>query len=91
MAVTGDAPKIIYVRDIGEAEAEAFQKIKEQFGFYSNNKTIQALFLKFLEQQKEISNLKNDRNKLLEKNRKLESAVEKVKQFAKVLNSFEDD
>lgn len=91
METTDDAPKIIYVRDIGEVEAEAFLKIKKQFGFYSNNKTIQVLFIKFLEQQNEIHNLRADKNKLLEKNRKLETAVEKVKQFAKVLNSFEDD
>lgn len=91
MPVTSDTPKDIYVRDIGENELEAFIKIKNQFGFTSNNKTIQSLFIRFIALQEENKSLKSDRNNLIEKNRKLESTVEHVRQFAKIINGFQDD
>lgn len=91
MPVTSDTPNDIYVRNIGEKELEAFQKIKSQFGYTSNNKTIQALFVRFIALQEENKNLKSEKNNLLEKNRKLESTVSHVRQFAKIINSFQDD
>ncbi|PTT38375.1 hypothetical protein DBR28_08685 [Chryseobacterium sp. HMWF028] len=91
MPVQNDTPKDIYVRDIGESELEAFIVIKNKLGFTSNNKTIQALFLKYLSLERENDRLKTERNNLLEKKRKLETIIYKVKDFANVLNSFQDD
>lgn len=91
MPVTSDTPNDIYVRGIGEKELEAFQKIKSQFGFTSNNKTIQSLFIRFIALQEENKNLKSERNNLIDKNRKLELTVDQVRQFAKIINGFQDD
>lgn len=91
MPVTSDTPKDIYVRDIGEKELEAFIKIKNQFGFTSNNKTIQSLFLRFIALQEENKNLRSENRNLTEDKRKLENTVYQVKQFAKIINSFQDE
>lgn len=91
MPVTSDTPNDIYVRNIGDRELEAFQKIKNMFGYTSNNKTIQALFLKYLSQEEELKRVKKENISLKNNNQSLESKLQTVKQFAKVLKSLKDD
>lgn len=91
MPVTSDTPNDIYVRNIGDRELEAFQKIKNMFGYTSNNKTIQALFLKYLSQEEELKRVKQENVSLKNNNQSLESKLQTVKQFAKVLKSLKDD
>lgn len=66
MPVVNDTPKIIYVRDITQDEAEAFLAIKNEFSISSNSEAVKMLFLKFIQLQNELNEVKDDNVKLRE-------------------------
>ncbi len=82
-------PKIIYVRDITEIEANVFLKIKSKFGEKSNSKAVKILFLKYIRLLEEHSNLNYKFEKEIEKNKILTDKMKVIKEFSKVLDELD--
>lgn len=88
MPPVNDNPNVIYVRGINEEELKAFQKIKEQFGYTSNNETIKKLFLHYVSLQESHDELKQENNKLKKKNLECQDKLSAVRDFARILKSL---
>ena len=83
-------PDIIYVRDISEADAVAFNAIKKKFGIKSNSKVVKLLFTKYITLLTDYSNLNLKFEESKKKNRILTEKIDIVREFGKVLSELEE-
>lgn len=88
MAIINDFPQTIYVRDIGEQQAEDFAIIKKQFSLTSNNEVIKRLFSEFLKLQDERNEFKIINEDLLNDKRKAADKFELLKETFLMLKNL---
>lgn len=88
MPVINDFPTTIYVRDIEEAQGEAFSKIKKKFGLSSNNEVVKTLFVKYLELEAERNELKIISTELINDKKKQQHKFDLLKETFLMLKNL---